>query len=152
MKTRSRGSPVGGTRSAALVIAPTWTPSAALEGAGLALFGEGAGGLVEVLAEIELQGRGLHDDLALELLHVPAAGAHRRADREWWVLRDFGRQLAGDLEMLALLCHAVDEPGRKRLLRREEAAGQCHLVGESSSAAEIQQCPIFRAAEAARGL
>src|ERR1700680_2537682 len=55
--------------------------SAALEGAGLALFGEGAGGFLEVLRQVKLQRRGLHRHFALELVHVPAAGADPRANR-----------------------------------------------------------------------
>ena len=56
--------------------------SAALEGAGLALFGEGAGGFLEVLRQVQLQWRGLHRHFALELVHIPATGADRRANRE----------------------------------------------------------------------
>ena len=56
MKTRSRGSPADcEPGSAAFAIGLSlegW--SAALEGAGFALFGEGAGGFVEVFAQIEL--------------------------------------------------------------------------------------------------
>jgi ATP-dependent DNA ligase len=42
--------------------------SAALEGAGLALFGEGAGGFLEVLRQVQLQWRGLYRHFALERL------------------------------------------------------------------------------------
>src|ERR1700686_4256418 len=122
MKTRSRGSRAGcGPGSDAPVI---WLPYgrglAPLEGAGFALFGEGAGGFVEVFAEIELQRGGLHDDLALELLHVPAAGAHRRPHRERGVFRDLGGELVGDFEMLALRRDPVDDAGRVGLLGGEE--------------------------------
>src|SRR6516225_11306390 len=99
-----------GSVSAALAIGVGYR-SAPLEGAGLALLGEGAGGFVEVFAEIELQGCRLHDDLALELLHVPAARAHSRAHRERRVLRDLCGEVARDFEMLAFRSHAVDQPG-----------------------------------------
>jgi hypothetical protein len=62
---------------------------------------------MEVLAEIELQRCGLHDDLALELLHVPAAGPHRRAHRERRVLRDLSSELARSFEMTAFGRYAV---------------------------------------------
>src|SRR6516225_10855307 len=152
MNTRSRSVPAGCLAgSAALVIAsgPSSTP---LEGPGRALFGKGAGGFVEVLTEIELQWCRLHDDLALELLHVPAAGAHRRAHRERRVFRDLGGEIAGDFEMAAFGRHAVDQTGGKRLLGGEEAAGQCHLGGKGRTPTEIQQGPVFGAAEAPRGL
>jgi hypothetical protein len=55
--------------------------STSLERAGLAFFREGAGGFLEILGEVELQRRGLHCHFALELVHVPAAGAHCRANR-----------------------------------------------------------------------
>jgi hypothetical protein len=60
--------------------------SAALERSGLAFFGERRGGLLEVLGEIELQGRGLHRNLALELIHIPAAATDGCAHRKWRVL------------------------------------------------------------------
>src|SRR5215469_12372053 len=93
-----------------------------LEAAGFAFLGKGSGGLVEVFTEVELQGCGLHDDLALELLHVPAAGAHRCTDRERRVFGDFGGEVAGDFEMLSFGRDAVDEAGGKRFLGGEEPA------------------------------
>ena len=48
--------------------------------------------------------------------------------------------------------HAIDDTGGERLLGGEEPAGQRHLGGKRGGTAEIQQRPVFRAAEPARGL
>src|ERR1700730_19126449 len=85
--------------------------SAALEGAGLALFGEGAGGFLEVLRQVQLQWRRLHPHFALELVHIPATGADRRANRERRVLRDFGSKLESDFKMAAFRRDAGDYGG-----------------------------------------
>ena len=63
----------------------------------------------------------LDGHLALELVHVPAAGAHRRAHAERRVLHNLARELAGDFEMMAFRCDPVDHAGRKRLLGGKEA-------------------------------
>src|SRR5215471_20704600 len=130
MKTRSRETPAGGgPRNAALVMARVL---AALEWAGLALFGEGVGGLPKIFREIQLQRGGLHCNLALELVHIPAAGAHRRAYRERRVLRDFGGQLVGDFEVAAFRRNAVDDAGGESFLGGEETAGQGDVGREGS--------------------
>jgi hypothetical protein len=74
-----------------------------VERSGLAFFGERPGGLLEVPGEIELQGGGLHCNLALELIHIPAAAADGCAHREWRVLRHFRGELVGDFERSARL-------------------------------------------------
>src|SRR6266403_2272938 len=112
--------------------------SAALERSGLAFFGERPGGLLEVLGEIELQGGGLHCNLALELIHIPAAAADGCAHREWRVLRHFRGELVGDFEVPAFRRDAVDDAGCESLFGGEEAAGQGHLSRKGGGAAEIQ--------------
>jgi hypothetical protein len=49
--------------------------------------------------------------LVLELVHVPAAGAHRRAHRERRVLGDFGGEILRHFEVAALRRKAVDDAG-----------------------------------------
>src|SRR5580692_10347806 len=112
--------------------------SAALARSGLAFFGERPGGLLEVLGEIELQGGGLHCNLALELIHIPAAAADGCAHREWRVLRHFRGELVGDFEVPAFRRDAVDDAGCESLFGGEEAAGQGHLSRKGGGAAEIQ--------------
>src|SRR5277367_6276177 len=126
---------------------PLGTVSTPLERAGRAFFGEGAGGFLEVLRQVKLQGRGLHRHFALELVHVPAAGADGGAHRERRVPRDFGGELVGGLEVAAFRRDAVDDAGGEGLLGGEEAAGQGHLGRKGGGAAEIQQGPVLGAAE-----
>ena len=96
--------------------------------------------------------RGLHRHFALELVHVPAAGADRRADAEWSVLRYLSGEVARDLEMAALRSDPVDETGCERFFGRKKPAGQDYLRRPCAGTAEIHQCAIFSTSEAARGL
>ena len=98
----------------------------------MALFGEGAGGFVEVFGEVELQGSGLHRHFAFELVHIPAARTHRRAYRERRVLCDLGGEFIGDFEVAALRRDAVDDAGGESFLGGEETAGQGDLGREGS--------------------
>src|SRR5580704_226259 len=84
--------------------------SAALERSGLAFFGERPGGLLEVLGEIELQGRGLHRNLSLELIHIPAAAADGCAHREWRVLHHFRPTFSTMVQGCIADSSAIDEP------------------------------------------
>src|SRR5579883_1591694 len=128
------------------------SPLTAFELVGLALLGEGAGGFLEILGEVEPFGRRHVHQLAAEAVHVPAPQTHRRAHAERRVLDHLVRELARLLEILALGRHAVDQVGLECLFRREEAAGQRRLHGESAAAPEMHQAPVLARAQAARGL
>src|SRR5947208_743230 len=83
--------------------------SATFERSRLALFRKGTRGLLEVLAQVELERGRLHHDLPAQLVHVPAARAHGGAHAQRRVLADGAGQLARDVHVGARRGHPVDE-------------------------------------------
>jgi len=74
------------------------------------------------------------------------------AHRERRVLCHLCGELVGDFEVPAFGRNAVDYPGGEGFFGGKEPAGQRDLGREGRRAAEIQQRPIFGAAEASRRL